>query len=60
MGEHTVNLPASFDGRLRLALDGTKVTNNAALRAFRELDQAFGLTENASAVLSDRRHGKNT
>jgi hypothetical protein len=30
------------------------------LLAFRELDEAFRLTENASAVLSDPRHGKNT
>ena len=61
MGEHTNNgLPVSFDGRLRLAFHGTKITSDANLPACRELDEAFSLTENASAALSDPRHGENT
>jgi len=61
MGEHTNSgLLVRFDGRLRLAFHGAKITSDAGLLAFRELDEAFGLTENASAMLSDSRHGKNT
>ena len=61
MGEHrNSGLPVRFDGRLRLAFHGTKITSDAGLLAFRELDEAFGLTENAGVVLSDPRHGKNT
>ena len=36
------------------------MTSDAGLIAFRELVEAFRLTENASAVLLDPRHGKNT
>jgi len=53
-------LRVQFDGRLRLRFHGAKITSNAGLLAFRELDEAFRLTENASAVLSDPRQGKNT
>ncbi|MCH7686588.1 MAG: hypothetical protein IH899_07905 [Planctomycetes bacterium] len=37
-----------------------KVTSEAGFLAFRELDEAFRLTEQGSAVLSDPRQGKNT
>ena len=53
-------LRPQFDGRLKLDFLGAKVTTDAGLFAFRELDEAFRLTENASAVLSDARRGKNT
>jgi len=53
-------LRVQFDGRLKLRFHGAKITSDAGLLAFRELDEAFRLTENASAVLSDARHGKNT
>ncbi len=53
-------LRVQFDGRLKLRFHGAKITSDAGLLAFRELDEAFRLTENASAVLSDPRHGKNT
>jgi hypothetical protein len=53
-------LRTQFDGRLKLDFLGAKVTTDAGLFTFRELDEAFRLTENASAVLSDVRHGKNT
>jgi len=36
------------------------MTSDAGLLALRELDEACRLTENATAVLSDPRHGKNT
>ena len=53
-------LRTQFDGRLKLDFLGAKITTDAGLFLFRELDEAFRLTENASAVLSDARHGKNT
>jgi len=49
-----------FDGRLRLEFHGAKLTSDAGLLAFRELDEAFRLTEKGSAVLLDCRRGKNT
>ena len=53
-------LRVQFDGKLRLEFHGARITSDAGLLAFRELDEAFRLTENASAALSDPRHGKNT
>jgi len=53
-------LRVQFDGRLKLRFHGAKITSDAGLLAFRELDEAFRLTENAGAVLYDLRHGKNT
>ena len=52
-------LRVQFDGKLKLEFHGTKTTSDAGLLAFRELDEAFRLTEKASTVLSDLRHGKN-
>ena len=48
------------DGKLKLKFHGTKITSDAGLLAFRELDEAFRLTEKGSTLLSDRRRGKNT
>ncbi|MCP4245413.1 MAG: hypothetical protein GY778_00035 [bacterium] len=53
-------LRVQFDGRLKLRFHGAKITSDAGLLAFRELDEAFRLTEKGSVVLSDPRHGKNT
>ena len=53
-------LRAQFDGKLKLEFHGANVTSDAGLLAFRELDEAFRLTERGSTVLSDPRHGKNT
>jgi hypothetical protein len=53
-------LRVQFDGKLRLEFHGAKITSDAGLLPFRELDEAFRLTENASVVLSDPRQGKNT
>jgi hypothetical protein len=49
-----------FDGKLRLEFHGAKITSDAGLLAFRELDEAFRLTERGSTLLSDSRRGKNT
>ncbi len=53
-------LRVQFDGKLKLEFHGTKITSDAGVLAFRELDEAFRLTERGSTVLSDPRHGKNT
>ena len=49
-----------FDGRLRLEFHGAKVTSDAGLLAYRELDEVLGLTEAADGSLSDSRTGRNT
>ena len=53
-------LRVQFDGKLKLEFHGANVTSDAGLLAFRELDEAFRLTETGGTVLSDPRHGKNT
>ncbi len=53
-------LRVQFDGKLKLEFHGANVTSDAGLLAFRELDEAFRLTEKGSTLLSDLRHGKNT
>jgi len=53
-------LKVDFDRRLRLEFHGAKVTSDAGLLAYRELDDVFSLTEMAVGRLSDSRTGKNT
>ncbi len=52
-------LRLDFDRRLKLEFHGSKVTSDAGLLPYRELDDAVGLTEIAGDTLTDTRRGKN-
>ena len=52
-------LRLDFDRRLKLEFHGSKVTSDAGLLPYRELDDAVGLTEIAGDVLTDTRRGRN-
>ena len=49
-----------FDPRLKLEFHGSKVTSDAGLLPFRDLDDALGLTGLAGEVLADTRTGQNS
>jgi len=52
-------LRMDFDRRLKLEFHGSKVTSDGGLLAYRELDDALGLTEAAAGLLQDGRRGRN-
>src|SRR3954447_18342507 len=56
----TEPLRPQFDRRLQLRFFGAKVTSDAGLLAYRELDDALDLTRTAAAQLQDSRTGPNT
>ena len=52
-------LKLNFDRRLTLQFRGSAVTSDAGLLAYRELDDALGLSDLAADLLADARTGKN-
>ena len=54
------SLRVDFDRRLKLQFHGSRITSDAGLLAYRELDDALGLSDLAGAALSECRRGKNT
>jgi hypothetical protein len=48
-----------FNSKIKLEFHGARLTSDGGLLAYRELDGALGLFESASAVMNDRRTGRN-
>ena len=53
-------LRVDFDREIKLEFHGSTVTSDAGLLAYRELDDALGLTTTAATGLHDSRTGRNT
>src|SRR5680860_869303 len=53
------HLRVDFDRRVKLEFHGSRITSDAGLLAYRELDDALGLTEVAVGLFQDSRTGKN-
>jgi hypothetical protein len=56
---NTLPLRVDFDRRLKLEFHGSRITSDAGLLAYRELDGVLGLTSLAGSMLADSRTGKN-
>jgi hypothetical protein len=53
------SLKVGFEGSLKLEFHGSKVTSDAGLLAYRELDDALGLFDSVERKLNDLRTGSN-
>src|SRR5205085_5185127 len=61
MGDSQIDaLRVNFDRQIKLEFHGSTVTSDAGLLAYRELDDALGLTRTAASRLHDTRTGQNT
>src|SRR4051794_26250223 len=58
--ESNAALRVTFDPRLKLEFHGSRVTSDAGLLPFRDLDDALGLTDLAGEALTDIRTGQNS
>src|SRR5215208_4896936 len=58
--ENDTALRVTFDPRLKLEFHGSRVTSDAGLLPFRDLDDALGLTDLAGVALTDTRTGQNS
>ncbi len=53
------SLNIRFNRKIKIEFHGARLTSDGGLLAYRELDEALGLFESASAVMNDRRTGRN-